>query len=667
MRPEQWLRARTILELAASRPPSERVRCVSDHCSDDEELRTEIESLLGRYAESPELALILRSPYPPTLGLETTAVATREARSDDSQMTRTASAAQDSPTWGEFVLLEELGRGGFGIVHRAWDPGLKREVALKVIDTRRVSGGDRLLYEGQLLARISHAHVVRVHSAVRIGDQVGLVMELITGRTLASFIAEHGPMSCAEAAVTGVSLCDALSAVHHLGLVHRDVKSSNVMRESGGRIVLMDFGAGRDRTDRPAGRPDLVGTPSYTAPELLFGGDPTPASDIYSLGVLLYYLVTGRHPVPGRSFDDVRQAHLQGERIPLAECRADLPSAFVAVVERALSRDPSERYQNPQQLKQDLLKVTAASEPPPAAVSGPAGPRPHRRPWLQALLIGLPAALVVCGLLGFVETAFLNLTLDRRGGFGSEPLLAHVYYGAQSLVAPLTYMGLAVLCFNAAALAVRILGTLLPPLGRFVARRRDGIRRRLQLIGLADPNTFLQAMCAAALFVLIVHCWVFADLITAYAGVANAALAPASALEILSTPRIALHSAYHVVLAALILSLAVGLTLAARAASRRQTTLKAGGVAGVGALLAIALVLMAGPWRILFDDTFRAIDLDGGHCFIIGETSGELLLHCPDRRPSRNLVIRRDDPRIPTTFNYGNLFDAYAAAPLPPR
>ena len=146
------------------------------------------------------------------------------------------------------MLLEELGRGGFGIVYRAWDAALKRDVALKIIDARRLPHAteDAVLREGQMMARVRHPNVVTVFSAQRIGDEIGLAMDYIKGRTLSALVAEDGPLSAHEAALIGISLCDALSAVHRLDLVHRDLKASNVMRESGGRIVLMDFGAGRD-------------------------------------------------------------------------------------------------------------------------------------------------------------------------------------------------------------------------------------------------------------------------------------------------------------------------------------------------------------------------------------------------------------------------------------
>ncbi len=145
--------------------------------------------------------------------------------------------------WGRLEIREKLGRGAFGEVHRAWDPDLQREVALKLA----VSGEhqDAAIKEARALAQVRHNNVVTVYGVDRHGDQVGLWMDLIRGRTLESILKDQGPLGGREAALVGVELCRALAAVHARRLVHGDVKAQNVMREEGGRIVLMDFGSRR--------------------------------------------------------------------------------------------------------------------------------------------------------------------------------------------------------------------------------------------------------------------------------------------------------------------------------------------------------------------------------------------------------------------------------------
>jgi len=285
-------------------------------------------------------------------------------------------------TIGSYRVLRLIGKGGFGVVYRAWDAALKRDVALKIIDARRLSHAteDAVLREGQMMARVRHPNVVTVFSAQRIGDEIGLAMDYIKGRTLSALVAEDGPLSAHEAALIGISLCDALSAVHRLGLVHRDLKASNVMRESGGRIVLMDFGAGAIRAgDNDANR--SAGTPLYLAPEVIEGQPTTIASDVYSLGVLLFHLVTLRYPVPGDTFDEVVDAHRRRARVALADLRPDLPTAFVRVVDTALHEDPARRFRSVGAMQQELAAaldfasrtdetriVAAPARPPSIAV-----------------------------------------------------------------------------------------------------------------------------------------------------------------------------------------------------------------------------------------------------------------------------------------------------------
>src|SRR5262249_20255413 len=161
-----------------------------------------------------------------------------------------------------------IAEGSFGGVYRAHDERLQADVALKLLrpqDANDSEPANRLLTEARLLASVRHPNVVRVHGADDQQIPPGLWMEFVRGRTLADVLEHPGPVGAREAAIVGVDLCRALAAVHRRGLVHGDVKARNVMREDGGRIVLMDFGAG-DALASPA--VDLAATPAYAAPEL---------------------------------------------------------------------------------------------------------------------------------------------------------------------------------------------------------------------------------------------------------------------------------------------------------------------------------------------------------------------------------------------------------------
>src|SRR5688572_3099079 len=149
-------------------------------------------------------------------------------------------------TWAHLVLLEPIGHGGYGDVYRALDTRLDREVALKLLrrpETETDALGAVAIEEARLLARVRHPNVVTIHGADRIEGRVGLWMEFLRGRTLEDLVRERGPLPGDEVSAIGRDLCGALDAVHSAGLLHRDVKAQNVMREDDGRLVLMDFGA----------------------------------------------------------------------------------------------------------------------------------------------------------------------------------------------------------------------------------------------------------------------------------------------------------------------------------------------------------------------------------------------------------------------------------------
>src|SRR5688572_5890643 len=266
--------------------------------------------------------------------------------------------------WGHLRLIESIGRGTFGEVFRAWDTRLDREVALKLIPVRKPSTSpahSTLIHEGRLLAKVRHPNVVTIYGAEQIGDRIGLWMEFIRGRTLEQMLKSGVVFQTADVVRIGVELSRAVSAVHSAGLLHRDIKTHNVIRADEGRIVLMDFGAGAE-LDEGASR-SLAGTPLYLAPELFAGGSATVQSDIYSLGVLLYRLGTKSYPVQGRTVEEVRQAHKRGERPDMRTAASHVRPSLVRVVERACDPHAERRYQTADALAGDLIALQPRSTP----------------------------------------------------------------------------------------------------------------------------------------------------------------------------------------------------------------------------------------------------------------------------------------------------------------
>lgn len=279
--------------------------------------------------------------------------------SDTGWATASASDSDVPPfarlTWGPLEIRRTIGHGRFGTVHVAWDPSLEREVALKIL--RSADQSAAVIREARLLARVRHPNVVTVYGVDQHDEAVGLWMELIEGLTLRQVLAVRGVLGAQEAALIGIDLCRAVAAVHKAGLLHRDIKVHNVMREAGGRIVLMDFGAGEDRSDPSRVVQGLIGTPVYAAPEIFSGAPPMIASDVYSVGVVLYHLVTMQYPVEGETIYEIASAHERKDVTPLSDRRPELPESFTRVVERALESDRARRYRSCGALLQDLVNA----------------------------------------------------------------------------------------------------------------------------------------------------------------------------------------------------------------------------------------------------------------------------------------------------------------------
>lgn len=281
--------------------------------------------------------------------------------------------------WGLLRALDRIGQGTFGEVWRAYDPSLHREVALKL---RRVAPGiegvpnlamtsdpfaRHWLQEARRLASVRHPNVLTVFGAAVHEGRAGMWTELIRGETLEELLKRRGPLSAREAASLGADLCAALTAVHAAGLVHGDVKAANVMIDvrpdaadtAPPRVVLMDFGSTHQIEWRSPTLSIAAGTPLVMAPEVLAGAESTVAADIYSVGVLLFLLVTGRYPVEAATVEDLRARHRDGRRESLASLRPGLPKRFLRAVETALAADAAARFASAAELRRALLGIVA--------------------------------------------------------------------------------------------------------------------------------------------------------------------------------------------------------------------------------------------------------------------------------------------------------------------
>jgi len=301
-------------------------------------------------------------------------------------------------SWGPFTLLTRVGHGGFGEVFRAWDPHLEREVALKLLLPTSASDhqSDReyeaMLREARALASVRHTNILPVYGIDRHDNRVGFWTDFVRGKTLAVLLQEQGPFGCHEAALIGLDLAKALSAVHRAGILHRDIKAENVMREEGGRILLMDFGL----STLPELQANVAGTPNYMAPELFAGSPASISSDLYALGVLLFSLVAGEPPARLSGLTPAQAADAIAHRRSLMDLRPDLPESFVRAVNTAIEIDPHRRFPTAGQLARalaDCLGTSTSVEFPSLPVAPSKPSRSTRVPAAIAVIVTLVLAV----------------------------------------------------------------------------------------------------------------------------------------------------------------------------------------------------------------------------------------------------------------------------------
>jgi hypothetical protein len=251
---------------------------------------------------------------------------------------------------GKYQLRSELGRGASSIVYLAWDDFLNSDLALKVYlpdaDATRVTTADiQFVSEAALVGRLEHPHIVAILDAVAERDRRYVAMEYVPGGSLLRYTRAESLMPVADVVQIVFKCCSALDYASRLGIVHRDIKPSNILLDSDGDMKLADFGAAFVRGVRTSER-FMLSSPSYTPPEQLREQPPTAQGDMFSLGVMLYELLTGVRPFRGESVAQRHQAILEVTPEPVTRLRATLPLEFNEILDRLLRKDPGERYAN---------------------------------------------------------------------------------------------------------------------------------------------------------------------------------------------------------------------------------------------------------------------------------------------------------------------------------
>jgi serine/threonine protein kinase/tetratricopeptide (TPR) repeat protein len=269
-------------------------------------------------------------------------------------------------TVSHYRILEKLGEGGMGIVYKAEDTKLKRTVALKFLPPelmRNPEAKERFLYEAQAAAALEHQNICNIYEINETEDQIFIVMSCFEGQTLKEKI-ESGPLKIDKALKIVIQAADGLQAANEKGIVHRDIKSANIMITEKGQVKIMDFGLAKLKGQTKITKEGTtLGTAAYMSPEQAQGADVDHRTDIWSLGVVLYEMITGQLPFRGEYEQALVYSIINEQPEPLSALRTGVPIELERIVNKTLAKDPSERYQHADDFMVDLRNLKKDTKP----------------------------------------------------------------------------------------------------------------------------------------------------------------------------------------------------------------------------------------------------------------------------------------------------------------
>ena len=408
MKPDDWRKVDDLFEAALERDPKDRASFLDRACGSDRELRREVEKMLAfdRQAED----FVATDVFHVAARLITQPTETPLKRSFTSDSIDNARFIPGDVLSDRYRIVGLLGRGGMGEVYRADDLKLKQPVALKFLPESLTSNGPalaRFYREVSVARQISHRHVCRVYDVAEFEGQHFISMEFVRGEELASLLKRIGRLPQAKAIDVARQLCAGLAAVHERGVLHRDLKPANIMLDEHGDVRITDFGiaALAEELDQ---RESMAGTPAYMSPEQLEGHELTTKSDIYSLGLVLYEIFTGKRAFEASTLPELINLR-RSDTTPtsLGELVPELDPLVERVVFRCLERDPAKRPASALQVAaalpggDPLAAALAAGETPSPEMVAAAPKQGGLRPAVAASLFA--SVLVLAGLLCFLS------------------------------------------------------------------------------------------------------------------------------------------------------------------------------------------------------------------------------------------------------------------------
>ncbi|HAH45037.1 MAG TPA: hypothetical protein DCM07_09325, partial [Planctomycetaceae bacterium] len=309
-------------------------------------------------------------------------------------------SAEKAAAWigkklGKYTITGLLGQGGMGVVYKAHDSTIERDVAIKLLPAELASDKmmlDRFLAEAKAAGRLTHPHVVSIHEIGQEGDVNYIVMELMTGGSTDDHLESIGPYSPLEASRIIADACEGLMVAHASGLVHRDIKPGNLLQSAHGTIKVADFGLAKriiQQSMQLTQDGQLIGTPYFMSPEQCESKPVDMRSDIYSLGATYYTLLTGDHPYEDAgSIVQIMYAHCHADILDPRDVNSSIPDKCASIVSKSMAKNPEDRYQSAREMLLDLKAVTASAEKyddtkilSREELEGEAVPAPSAAPW----------------------------------------------------------------------------------------------------------------------------------------------------------------------------------------------------------------------------------------------------------------------------------------------
>ena len=270
---------------------------------------------------------------------------------------------------GKYQIIDVLGKGAMGIVYKAFDPDIDREVAIKTIQFDLISEDSernelmlRFVREAKAAGKMVHPNIITIFDVGKQEDMTYIVMQYIQGKSLKNLIASNKRFSSREIIHLMVQLCDALDYAHRHGIVHRDIKPANIILDKHNKPHVVDFGVARVEMSTMTQAGATIGTPSYMSPEQVMGKKIDKRSDIFSLGVILYELITGQRPFQGESITTVIYKIVNEEIPPPSVAQKGLSEDFEPIIYKSLAKIPENRYRSCEKLAADLQRISDLPE-----------------------------------------------------------------------------------------------------------------------------------------------------------------------------------------------------------------------------------------------------------------------------------------------------------------